>query len=49
MKQSQSLKRTPRFAAAAIALSLCFGILLSGIHGTWTQAASKHGGHAHGA
>src|SRR2546423_11535514 len=49
MTQSKSLKRTPRFAAAGLALSLCLGILMSGIHGTWTQAAPKHGGRAHGA
>ena len=49
MTQSKSLKRTPRLAAAAIALLLCLGILLSGVHSTWTQAASKHGGHAHNA
>ena len=49
MTQSKSLKRTPRFAVAGLALSLSLGILLSGIHGTWTQAAPKQGGRAHGA
>src|SRR5207248_9378911 len=46
MTQSKSLKRTPRLVAA-VAVALSLGILLGGVHSTRTQAASKHGGHAH--
>src|SRR5947208_2541483 len=46
--RARQAERTP-LSAAGLALSLCLGILLSGIHGTWTQAAPKHGGRAHGA